>query len=185
MDDKALIQGFHGTNVHAAGSILQRNFTLSRNDYDWLGDGLYFFQDAPARAWEWASSRYGSEAAVIGAVIRLTDCMDFLDIEWAKALTALYDAFLSQLKRGNHPLPAQTSGAHRLDRAVINYSVGVLAEQGVQVRVVRAAFIEGVPIFPQSALFDRAHVQVAVRDTMLIERVWLVERGEIAHGNSV
>ncbi|HEU0302829.1 MAG TPA: hypothetical protein VFR37_25430 [Longimicrobium sp.] len=44
--------GFRGTSVQPARRILSTGFEPSRNEYDWLGDGAYFFQDAPARALE-------------------------------------------------------------------------------------------------------------------------------------
>ena len=123
------VRGYHGTNIEAATSILTEGFKLSRNQYDWLGDGVYFFQDTPARAWDWADEHYGVDAAVIESLVRLEDCMDLLDIAWGSVLNEAYNAFLAQLKRANLPIPKQTSGAHRLDREVINYSVGVLAER--------------------------------------------------------
>jgi hypothetical protein len=178
MADIVRVYGYHGTTIQAATSILREGFRFSRNEYDWLGDGIYFFQDAPTRAWEWATTHYGVEAAVLGAVIRLEDCMDLLDIQWAPVLAEAYDAFLTQLKRVQMSIPRQTSGAHRLDRAVINYAIGILAEQGIVIRTVRGAFSEGSPVFPRSALFDRAHVQIAVRDIALIEASRLMDREE-------
>ena len=44
------VYGFHGTSIDAAEVILREGFRPSRNAYDWLGDGIYFFQDAPLRA---------------------------------------------------------------------------------------------------------------------------------------
>jgi hypothetical protein len=52
--------GYHGTNVQAAQRILSSGFQVSRNEYDWLGDGAYFFQDAPARALEGLASASGT-----------------------------------------------------------------------------------------------------------------------------
>jgi hypothetical protein len=164
------ICGFHGTSAAAAEVILQEGFTLSRNDYDWLGDGIYFFQDAPERARQWAEKLHPESPAVVRALIRLEDCMDLLDVSWARFLNEAYDLFLKHLKAAVQPLPVQTRGAHRLDRDVINYAVGILAEKGFHIRTVRAAFVEGAPIFPNSALFDHSHVQIAVRDPNLIER---------------
>ena len=43
----------------------------SDNDYDWLGNGIYFWEEAPARAYEWAKWKFEDDAAVIGAKIRL------------------------------------------------------------------------------------------------------------------
>jgi hypothetical protein len=167
------VVGYHGTSREAAERILRSGFLISRNPYDWLGDGVYFFQDAPARAAAWAYDLYGPSRIVLQATIAIRDCLDLLDMRWTRTLTVAYDGFLAQLKRAGRPLPKQRkgSGAHRLDREVINYAVGVLSEQGVNIRVVRSAFIEGEPIFPDSALFDRSHVQLAVRDTSCIANV--------------
>jgi hypothetical protein len=152
---------------------------------DWLGDGVYFFLHAPARAWEWARERHELNAAVIGSIIRIEDCMNLLDTQWSGVLAEAYDAFSEQLNKTHLPSPAQTSGAHRLDRAVINYTVEFVATRGIQIRVVQAAFQEGRPIYPHSALYDRAHVQIAVRDTSLIERTWREPtEGVIADGRS-
>ncbi|HVC32111.1 MAG TPA: hypothetical protein VNL16_01240 [Chloroflexota bacterium] len=126
----ARIDGYHGTSATAAASILRDGYRFSRNEYDWLGDGVYFWQDAPQRAWQWAKEHHGPNAAVIRSLIRLDDCMDLLDIHWTRVLTDVYDSFLSQMKRANLPLPRQTRAAHRLDRAVINYAVGILSAQG-------------------------------------------------------
>ena len=60
-----------------------------------------------------------------------------------------------------------------MDRLVINYAVGALAEHGVVVRSARAAFAEGEPAFPGSALFSLSHVQIAVRDAAVLHNVSL------------
>lgn len=164
--------GFHGTSVGAAARILSHGFEISRNEYDWLGDGAYFFQDAPGRALEWARTRFGKKAAVIGAEIDLAGCMDLLDAVWHDVLTDAYADLINRLGAQGLPVPRQSTGAHRLDRDVINHAIGVLRRQGIQVRSVRAAFIEGEPLFPGSALWSRAHVQIAVRDPGAFTRVW-------------
>lgn len=167
--------GYHGTSIGAARRILSSGFEISRNEYDWLGDGAYFFQDAPARAREWARQRFGAEAAVIAAEIDLSDCIDLLDIPWQAVIEQSYADLLLRLETSAQPIPRQTRGAHRLDRAVVNHTVGLLQSRGAQLRTVRAAFIEGKPLFPGSALWSRAHVQISVRDTAAISRLWLVD----------
>jgi hypothetical protein len=164
--------GFHGTSAEAARRILSSGFEVSRNEYDWLGDGAYFFQDAPSRAHEWARQRFGDDAAVIGAEIDLGDCIDFLDVEWQEEVKRAYERYRVLLEREGRPLPRQTRGAHRLDRGVINYLVAILSDWGIRVKSVRAAFGEGGPVFPNSALLDRSHVQIAVLDSTAILRTW-------------
>jgi hypothetical protein len=156
------------TSLEAAEGILAQGYATSQNEYDWLGEGVYFFQDAPLRALEWARQRHGADAAVLQSRISLVDSMDLLDIAWFEELTVVHDEFVAAAKRAGLALPRQTSGAHRLDRDVINYLAGVLADKGIVIRSVRAAFFEGKPVYPNSAIYDRAHIQIAVRDTSAI-----------------
>lgn len=164
--------GYHGTSAEAARRILSTAFEISRNEYDWLGDGAYFFQDAPARALEWARQRFGEDAAVVGAEIDLDGCIDLLDIPWEQAFARTFELYRDQLAARGEPIPRQTRGAHRLDRHVINYLAGRIAVEGRNVRSVRAVFAEGKPVFPGSALLNRSHVQIAVRDVSAIQRIW-------------
>jgi hypothetical protein len=164
--------GYHGTSVEAAQAILSGGFEPSRNEYDWLGDGAYFFQGAPARALDWARERFGADAAVVGAEIDLWGCIDLLDTRWNAIVREAYDGLLAILASEELPVPRQGSGAHRLDRAVINHAAGLLEETGMPVRSVRASFREGDPLYPGSALYDRAHVQICVRDPSAIIRAW-------------
>lgn len=70
------VYGYHGTNTDIASMIIDRGFNISFNDYDWLGTGVYFFQDAPLGAFQWANFRYPENPAVIRSLIRLENCMD-------------------------------------------------------------------------------------------------------------
>lgn len=176
------VLGYHGTTLEGAKQIFANGFRLSRNEWDWLGDGVYFFQDSPQRALEWAREHHGDNAGVVGAEIRLVDCFDLQDPRWTRLYSGLYDQYTKYLKDANLPRPKQTSGAHRLDRDVINYSRGVLAEQGINIACVRCAFNEGSPVYPDSAIYDRSHVQIAVLDVNLcIKRTWLEFPG--GHGD--
>ena len=168
------MRGYHGTSSQVAILIEAEGFQRSRNAYDWLGDGVYFFQDAPLRAWEWASKRYGEDAAVVGADISIVNCMDLLDIAWNDVLSDGHDAYLKLLRDLGRSGPTQFKGAHPLDREIINYTAEVLTERGVRISCVRAAFREGRQVYPGSAFFDRSHVQIAVRDIeACIRQVWL------------
>lgn len=164
--------GYHGTSVGAARRILSSGFRSSRNTYDWLGDGIYFFQDAPLRAAEWARARFGADAAVVGAEIDLDGCIDLLDIAWERIIGRGFTRFAEHLASAGRALPRQTAGAHRLDRYVLNYVAEGLTADGNTVRSVRAVFPEGTPLFPGSALLRRAHVQIAVRDPVAILATW-------------
>lgn len=167
--------GYHGTSVERAERILADGFEISRNEYDWLGDGAYFFQDAPARAAEWARQRFGRDGAVVGAEIDLDGCLDLLDPQWHDVVREAYTTFLNDLRAEGRSAPRQTAGAHRLDREVLNLTADLLAERGMHIQTVRAAFVEGVPLYEHSALWSRAHIQIAVREPSALVRLWRAE----------
>lgn len=173
LESEPIAIGYHGTRSEWADIIERDGFQVSKNPYDWLGDGVYFFQDAPSRAREWAYDHYKDDGAVIAAEIRLEHCMDLLDVGWTEVLSNAYDSYLKRIRQLGHSRPTQAGGAHYLDREVINYTVGALEEVGSRIDCVRAAFREGGPIYPDSALYDRAHIQIAVRNpSTCIRRVW-------------
>jgi hypothetical protein len=172
------IYGYHGTSQTKAKSILANGFRMSDNNYDWLGTGIYFFQDAPLRANQWAIQQHPTEPAVICARLRLENCIDLFDVGWQPILKAVYNDFVGEYQSDGQPLPAQNpenSKAHRLDCAFLNYSVDFLATLGQTVESMRASFVEGDRLFPDSAIFDLAHVQVAIRNPKLIQNLYLVE----------
>jgi hypothetical protein len=182
MPEPIRVLGYHGTSRAKANSILANGFKVSDNDYDWLGKGVYFFQDAPIRAMQWATGQHPQQPAVIRALIRLDNCIDLLDIKWFPPLRIVYNSFREQYRLANRPLPQQNpqhSKAHRLDCEFFNYTTEMLHRRGQDVEVIRAVFVEGENIFPNSAIFDLAHVQIAVTNIDLIEECHLLELEEI------
>ena len=182
MNESIQVLGYHGTSRANAIRILNDGFRVSSNDYDWLGEGVYFFQDAPLRASQWAKEQYPEEPVVIRALIRLDNSIDLFDIKWFATLRAAYQSFKTKYERNNLPLPSQNptrSKAHRLDCEFFDYITQLLLSQDEQVETIRAVFVEGESIFPNSAIFDLAHVQIAVRNTVLIQELQLIEVGNI------
>jgi hypothetical protein len=177
-----VIRGYHGTSATRAGAIVRDGFLASDNEYDCLGNGVYFFEDglAPARAW--AERTHPTEPAVVEAAIRLEDCMDLKDrMGWLPLLAQAHDEVVRVSREQGVPLPAQTSDEHRLDHAVVELAVAVLGREGIPIRSVRGVFAEGRPAFPGSFLSEGSHVQVAVRDADLVGDVRVVPAGARGH----
>lgn len=182
---------YHGTTLERASNVIREGtFPWRDREGDWLGGGTYFFQEAPARAWRWAEwvvkrlqrtrPELGpQEPAVLHALVRMTHHrMDLLDDSpWASLLAQAYQA-LEKLDR----LPPQSSNLaasvpHPLDYAVISLAAKVFAIDGsIGFERGRAAFIEGEALYPGSALFSKAHVQVVVRSTDVINDLRLIAR---------
>jgi hypothetical protein len=161
-NDARSVVGYHGTRIdRAEAAIASGEFLPSENDYDWLGHGVYFWEFAPGRAWQWAQAKYGNEAAVITAQIELGYCLDLSDVHYTQALQDAYDGLREAYIRTGATLPANKGKAHCLDCLVINYVTKYLLPE---CETVRAAFLEGDPIYSGSRLLSQSHIQLVVRD---------------------
>ena len=173
-----VIRGYHGTSATHGAVILRDGFLPSYNDYDCLGDGVYFFEDGLAQAGAWATRAHPTEPSVVQADVRLEDCMDLKDrVGWVPLLAQVHDDVVRVSRQQGLRLPRQTGSTHRLDRLVIEVTVAILEREGTRIRAVRGVFAEGAPAFPGSFLSEGFHVQVAVRDVDLISNVDLVPGG--------
>jgi len=166
-----IVQGFHGTSREVAELILNNGaqyFQLSQNEYDWLGDGVYFWENNLTRAMTWAKQHFQDEAAVLEATISLADCMDLTDDYWKQRLAEAYVSLKVVYRRLKKRLPKQTALRHDRDKVVIEHLIEQLWMNGKSIRCVRGSFDEGRRIFPLSAIRRQSHIQIAVRDTSLI-----------------
>jgi hypothetical protein len=163
-----IVFGFHGTDPAVAkrlvsGELAVADWRPSANEYDWLGHGIYFWEDAPERARQWAG-----RGGVVGAIIRLGECLDLTDVRYGDALADAFVRLRDRQRRWKKALPENRGKRHDLDCAVINYLVKQAAQTGTQFQTVRAAFLEGEPVFPGSAILRETHIQIAVRDPSCI-----------------
>jgi hypothetical protein len=103
--------GYHGTTSDAVESILERGFIPSKNGWDWLGKGIYFWQDAPNRAAEWAKLKAQENKAapvVLKCTIALDEsCIDLLDIGWFDLVSDVSDAYFAAAKNNGIDLCGQ------------------------------------------------------------------------------
>ena len=174
-----MVIGYHGCDEQVAHDILLGKKTLesSKNKYDWLGAGIYFWEHGPQRSLEWATQRSKTAAAikkpsVVGAYIQLGNCFDLLDTRYTKILGDAYPKFADTLTRKGVPIPknvpaADTSLDHILrflDCAMVNWCLDELQKGGIEFHTVRCVFMEGEAVFPGSKIMRKSHIQIAVRD---------------------
>ncbi|MGD0679808.1 MAG: hypothetical protein ABSC94_30860 [Polyangiaceae bacterium] len=177
------VVAFHGTRKATAAKLIEGEpFGPSTNDDDWLGHGIYFWEYAPQRAWEWARQRYDEDsAAVVGALVRLGRCLDLLDPSNAQLLRASQSDLAESLEREGEKLPRNVLSNKYLDCAVFNWLYEGLAEQGYQVETSRAVFVPlkkgGLPrMWSHSGVFEGAHIQLCLREPRNILAVWSVRK---------
>lgn len=128
-----LVLGFHGTSQIIASKVInqEENLKPSDNDYDWLGGGVYFWQNNELRAIQFAEEsikrkRSTDTPEAIGAVLDLGNCLDLLQ---SKNLLEVQSAYYSlgkmlgksasQMPQNIVANPAGDNLVRKLDCAVI------------------------------------------------------------------
>lgn len=143
----------------------------SENTYDWLGSGLYFWENNYQRALDWAAEqkeKFGKfkEPAVLGAIICLGNCCDFLDSENLELLKAAYDFLITEQLN----IPKNKRGFIReLDCAVIETLHELQEIKDIPFDSVRSLFTEGKPCYPGAGFSDKNHIQICIRNPNCIK----------------
>lgn len=167
-----IVVGYHGCERKLADGLLTGKLPIaewnkSDNAYDWLGEGIYFWEHSPTRALRWATERFRRRAAVIGAVIQLGNCFDLLDEEITGLLADTYPKFAASFRLAGKELPVNRGTRQKLrelDCAVMNDCVRRMGGRRIAFDTVRGAFLEGQPIFPGTTISAETHIQIAVRN---------------------
>ena len=173
---------FHGTNRDTARQLVAgKAFDASTNDDDWLGHGIYFWEYAPQQAWWWAQRRYGEDAAVVGAIIRLGACIDLFDPANVDLLATAHDELIEAVQNQGAVLRQNANNHKYLDCAVFNYLYQRLAQVGFEVDAARAVFVPMADgkmprLWTRSSIFYGGHIQLCVRQPRNIMAVWSVRR---------
>jgi hypothetical protein len=181
-----LVLGFHGCDRTVGLKILRSNGTLhlekSCNDYDWLGNGIYFWENNPERALKFAEDAIINKKLtqgeikipfVIGAVIDLGYCLNLLDSLFLKELRKTYDL----MKISGYELPENKfrdeSGyflKRNLDCAVIE-TLHSLKKKKTEKPFdsVRGVFVEGEELYPTAGFREKNHIQICIRNPNCIK----------------
>ena len=171
------VYAFQGCDVDVAESVFAGKAELkpSKNDYDWLGSGIYFWENAPERAMRWAKEqqkrnpRLIKKPAVVGAVVHLGSCLNLMD---KASNQPIKDAY--KVVEGTFPIirkirpyftfPVNRGKFHMLDAFVLNATCEFAERNKHPYDTVRAAFVEGEPVFKGSAIQSDTHIQLCVRN---------------------
>jgi len=103
-----IVVGFHGCDQSVFDQAIQKGAHLSssENDYDWLGHGIYFWEGSFERALEWAKKKPEiNKPSVVGAFIKLGNCIDLLDSEHLKQVKSTYEILKSECEELKKDLP--------------------------------------------------------------------------------
>ncbi len=195
----AFVLGFHGCDQLLGEAILagKKHLKPSENSHDWLGHGIYFWENSPARAMEWAKFIHGhpkwfssriSKPFVIGAIIDLGHCLDLTEASSLALVKAAHGSLEVIQALVERDMPTNEKGSSRdedlvkrhLDCAVINHLHDLReAEELTPYDSVRGAFFEGMPQYPGAGIMDKTHIQICVRDTARIRGYFRPQLGDL------
>jgi hypothetical protein len=180
--DRTVI-AYHGCDAETAERLLGgESFKKSQNGYDWLGEGIYFWEYGADRALKFAHDQKKrgkvQRPAIVGALVQLGRCFDLMDTRFTEELPFAFDTLKKLHEEHARPLPENAGKTpdkllrHR-DCAVLNFYLGWLVQhRGVAFDTVRCGFVEGPPAFEGSGIRHRSHVQIAVRNPACVVGVF-------------
>jgi hypothetical protein len=185
-----LTLGFHGCDESIVQQVLNGKTFLkgSSNSYDWLGHGIYFWENSPSRALEFAEhlQKYPNHSkgtikkpAVIGAVIDLGACFDLLDYQNLQLLKASYLVLSDTTEDYSFPQNKSIGNLgdlllRDLDCAVIETVHTLRSKTGnFTFDSVRSVFYEGQELYPNAGFREKDHVQICIRNPNCIKGFFL------------
>lgn len=177
-----LLIGFHGCEQDVRDAIVlgQQFMSPSTANYDWLGNGFYFWENNYERALDFATNHPKKKIkhpAVLGAVIDLGNCLDLLDTLYLRIARTSYDNLViaaDEIRRDlprNKDVPGSNDRLIReLDCAVIENIHSIQLNNGaVPFDSVRGVFVEGDELYETAGFHDKNHIQICIRNPNCIK----------------
>lgn len=182
----AFVLAFHGCDRGVGERLLSGDeLKPSDNDFDWLGPGIYFWENNWERGLEFATEqakRRGSKIKdpfVIGAVVDLGACLDLTTKVSIELIQIAHEYLIEDLKKSQSEIPVNSKDRlrHNLDCAVIKRVHRLCADNASlgRIQTVKGVFIEGGAAYPGSGFSEKTHIQIAVCDPICIKGVFRVK----------
>ncbi len=174
------IIGFHSCDKETGLKVLNGETDLnpSTNSWDWLGQGVYFWEQNPTRALEYAIESSQKKQFnkvpiktpfVLGAIIELGNCLNLIEHASISILKEAYVGLEAYCKEAGRNMPENKGDVRRLDCAVVRYVHETRKRKGEKAYdTIRCAFSEGDLLYQDSNFSTRLHIQVCVLNSDLI-----------------
>lgn len=170
----SFVLGFHGTDKSVVSKVVSqkiKHLDKSEDTTEWLGHGVYFWENDPERALDWA--RTGKTKGTIfhpdavGAVIDLGFCLDLTTLSGLNEVAKAYEMLRDYYQQMGLELPKNTVGQDKvkreLDCAVIQALHAYRVTKGLdRYDSVRAPFPEDKSLFDNSGFRKRNHIQICI-----------------------
>lgn len=184
-----LILGFHGCDKAVRDKIVCEKGEIikpSENVWDWLGHGVYFWENNHERALKFAEDLKDNppkgkenlikEPAVLGVIIDLGYCLDLLDSKFLDILKIGYNLLCeSHTKFGNNiPKNVISEKGELLRRNLDCAVIQTVHEMNKKLNKpeydsVRGVFFEGSDLYENAGFKEKNHIQIAIRNQNCIK----------------
>jgi len=159
----------------------------SDNAYDWLGGGIYFWENNAERALDFATflsenlphnkNQKIKTPAVLGAILDLGFCLDFLDSKYLGMLSASYNNLQESHNSFGIEIPINIPLVENGDLLMRYLDCAVIEQihhynknsSHKSFDSVRGVFFEGKELYPNAGFKEKNHVQIAIRNPNCIK----------------
>ncbi len=179
------ITGFHSCDKEVGLKVLNGNDKLipSYNSWDWLAGGIYFWEQNPLRALEYAEESAEKKQFnkipintpfILGAIIELGHCLNLVETGSLMVLHAAYEGLKKVNEVKGEKMPVNKNDNRAVDCAVIKYIHHSNKQAGHNpFDTIRCAFPEGEEAYPGSKISSRLHIQICVINAECIKGYFL------------
>lgn len=182
-----LTLGFHGCDKSLLDAVVNNLQTLkySRNKYDWLGSGIYFWENDYDRALDFAKNHPGRKIkspAVLGAVIDPGFCLNLLNTKDRELVKKSHETIKNRIDNFERTLLSNyrnNNGLHNLDCLVIENLHNIRQSLNQPpFESIRGAFTEGPELYPGAGFREKDHIQLCIRNPNCI-KAFFIPRAEV------
>ncbi len=177
--------GFHSCDRKLGLAVLngEKELKLSDNKYDWLGQGIYFWEQNPRRALEYAikcangEQKYNGNIEnpfVIGAIIELGNCLNLIEPTSLKIVKEAYEGMEKAFREVGKEMPTNNGANRQLDCSVIKYLHETRRiNKYKKFDTIRSPFQEGGFLYETSNFTSHLHIEISVLNPKLIKGYFL------------
>ncbi|MDX9698786.1 MAG: hypothetical protein RBT55_04350 [Rhodocyclaceae bacterium] len=170
-----LVLGFHGTSRKTVNKLVgqrkRAHLIPSQGKNEWLGHGIYFWENDPQRALEWAENGNPKQPIadpdVVGAVLDLGLCLDLTTRTGLDEVAQAYRTLRDLYAQAGFELERNTGGRDRLNRELDCQVIQALHDYRKQhgqppYDSVRSPFPEADELYQGAGFRAQNHIQIAI-----------------------
>ena len=177
--------GFHSCDKSTGINVLNGKIDLkpSENSWDWLGNGIYFWEQNPDRALQYAQdSSQGKQfnrikiktPFVLGAIIETGNCLNLMEPESFQILSQAYNDLQKIYNQLDKKVPVNKGDKRELDCAIFKLiHQSNVDNKRKQYDSIRSAFSEGLEVYPTANFTSKGHIQICVINSDCIKGYFL------------